>query len=168
MDYGDQGAVRVGLGGVACVKAWPVQHLDAFSVRGGARDSSRPPGGPEKSPVTVSITGFNTDSKTSFKDRFKKRFQEPISKSDFRLLVSILRIIGSESGSALIMRILCIERGGWPFSLVPAGTSHATRAAMGIHFFWSGVSAWAGFRACFLETGLLSACLAVFDPRGFP
>ena len=25
-----------------------------------------------------------------------------------------------------------------------------------------------GFRACFLETGALSACLAFFDPRGFP
>ena len=30
------------------------------------------------------------------------------------------------------------------------------------------LSVWAGFRACFFETGALSACLAFLDPRGFP
>jgi len=30
------------------------------------------------------------------------------------------------------------------------------------------LSVWVGFRACFFETGAFSACLAFFDPRGFP
>src|SRR6266568_5204508 len=120
MDYGDQGAVRVGLGGVACVKPWPVPHLDTFFRKGG-RETRVGPGGPKKSLVTVSITGFNTDSETCFKDRFKKRFQELFSKKRFSILVSILRVIGSESGSALIMRILCIERGGCLFRQCPRG-----------------------------------------------
>jgi len=30
------------------------------------------------------------------------------------------------------------------------------------------LSVWAGFRACFFETGALSACLAFFDLCGLP
>jgi len=48
MDYGNQGAVRAGLGGVACVKPWPLRPLRLgviWVVGRAARDLSRPPGG---------------------------------------------------------------------------------------------------------------------------
>jgi len=35
-------------------------------------------------------------------------------------------------------------------------------------FFPGDVSVWAGFCACFFETRSLPACLAFFDPGGFP
>jgi hypothetical protein len=35
-------------------------------------------------------------------------------------------------------------------------------------FFRDPVSVWAGLGACLLTMGLLSACLAVLDPRGIP
>ena len=35
-------------------------------------------------------------------------------------------------------------------------------------YFPDPLSVWAGFRACFFETGLVSACLAFSDARVFP
>src|SRR6266581_5859032 len=79
MDYGDQDVVLVGLGGVACVKPWPVPHLDAFSMM--RRETQvGPPGGRKihcyRFQVAVSATGF----KTCFKDRIR----EAIPGTDFR------------------------------------------------------------------------------------
>src|SRR2546425_3302180 len=155
MDYGDQGAVRVGLAGVACVKPWPVPHLDAFSAKRGTRDSSRPRG-PMKSPVTVSITGFNTHPKTSFKDRFDKRFQELISKNVFDYLSPFCESSArnlDQRGS----RGFCVlkEAVGLLLSLVSARTNRVTQATPGIHFFLEWCFCLGGFPGLFLVDGLV-------------
>ena len=88
----------------------------------------------------------------------------------FRLLVSILRIIGSESESALIMRILCIERGDCLFSILSAGTSHVTRTALWIQFFLEWCFYLGGFPGLFVGDGLvigLSGCFrSPWNPLG--
>jgi hypothetical protein len=56
----------------------------------------------------------------------------------------------------------------WSLSQGSARTTRAARVALGIHFFQGGCSVWAGLWACFLETGLLSACPFVSDPSRFP
>ena len=88
----------------------------------------------------------------------------------FRLLVSILRIIGSESESALIMRILCIERGDCLFSILSAGTSHVTRTAPWIQFFLEWCFYLGGFPGLFVGDGLvigLSGCFrSPWNPLG--
>ncbi len=54
------------------------------------------------------------------------------------------------------------------FTVVRGDRSHATRDAQWIQFFPEGVSVWAGFWACSIESGSLLACLVFSDPREIP
>ena len=68
-----------------------------------------------------------------------------------------------DSGSGLII-------GDFTLSLLPQSQVSNTRTLQKLYEFLVEMlflSEW-GFRACFFETGTVSACLALFDPRGFP
>ncbi len=92
---------------------------------------------------------------------FMDRIQEPFPDTD------------SESGFSIVDFHLANYwvRGLSPPEIaftVVTGPAHAPRDARGIQFFSGGCFCLGGFLGCLLRTGLLSACLAVFDPRGFP